>query len=302
MEKGFTLNGIKVVASHIETVGDLIKWGCGTNEGVASLCPTVETIDLICHNGFQIYNRQFSDQLKGGSSNQSIFDALEQPLSNQDEVIAFSKKDVYQAELIRTVLYGRHTPGVQRKLECATVGIAGLGGLGSNCAVSLARMGIGKLILIDFDVVDLTNINRQAYRLSHLGLKKTEAMKQLIQEINPFVEVEVHDVYLDDKQAEMLLGNCKIVVEAFDQPDNKALLCNSLLSLEKGPIIIAGSGMAGFGNSNTIQTKQFHQRLYLVGDLVTGAENGVGLMAPRVAIAANHQANIVVELLTNQEV
>lgn len=276
---------------HIQNVATIV----GLLDLTASkgLSPDPDAVDIICMNGHQLFNRQH-----GGSVR--LEDLKVQDLADGDEILAFGKGDAFQRDMLERALYGRHTPGVQKTLAEACVGVAGLGGLGSNAAISLARMGIGKLVLVDFDVVDPTNINRQAYVIKHIGRKKTDCIKEIIEEVNPFIQVEIHNKYLDTVSSREVFAGCQVVVEAFDDPRNKAMLCNALLEMEEGPLLVAASGVAGYGNSNGIRTKSFGARMMIVGDLETEAAPGMGLMAPRVAIAANHQANAVVEWLLEE--
>lgn len=186
-------------------------------------------------------------------------------------------------------------------LKNLTVGIAGIGGLGSNAAVSLARMGIGRLVLADFDVVDESNLNRQYYMIRHLGLKKAQAIQQVIGDINPQVDVESHDVYIDSHNAPEIFQDADIIIEAFDVASCKAELVNSILQ-NTGKKVIAASGLAGCGSANSIVTRRVSERLYIVGDGVSELSEGEKLLASRVAIAANHQANLAVRLLIGEDI
>lgn len=212
-----------------------------------------------------------------------------------------TKKDqIPSQEEFEAQLVARHTPGVHAKVKNAVVGIAGLGGLGSNVAVSLARLGIGKLILVDFDRVEPSNLNRQQYFTRHIGIKKTKALKELIKEINPFVEIETRDIFLDKDNVLDCFKDVEIIVEAFDNPESKATLVNTVLTKDKEKIIVAASGMAGYFSNNTIKTKRIRDNFYLIGDGVSEVVDGCGLMAPRVAIAANHQANTVLRIILGE--
>ncbi|MZQ74808.1 MAG: sulfur carrier protein ThiS adenylyltransferase ThiF [Peptoclostridium sp.] len=186
-------------------------------------------------------------------------------------------------------------------LKNLTVGIAGIGGLGSNAAVSLARIGIGRLVLADFDVVDESNLNRQYYMIRHLGMKKAQAIQQVIGDINPQVDVESHDVYIDSHNAPEIFKDADIIIEAFDVASCKAKFVNSILQ-NTGKKVIAASGLAGVGSANSIVTRRVSERLYIVGDGVSGLSEGEKLLASRVAIAANHQANLAVRLLIGEDI
>lgn len=208
---------------------------------------------------------------------------------------SITKEDMY------AVLVERHGVEVQSKLEKAVVGIAGLGGLGSNVALSLSRIGIGKLIISDFDVVEPSNLNRQQYFIKHLGMKKTEALESVIRECNPFVNIEKKDTFLKEENIENTFKEADIIVEAFDNPNSKAILTNTVLTKMKDKKIVVASGMAGYYTGNTIISKKIRDNLYFVGDGESESKPGSGLMAPRVAIAANHQANTVLRIILGLE-
>ncbi|MDD4369768.1 MAG: sulfur carrier protein ThiS adenylyltransferase ThiF [Anaerostipes sp.] len=200
------------------------------------------------------------------------------------------------------MIYERHTPKVHDKVKKGNVAVAGLGGLGSHIAIALARMGVGFLHLVDFDVVEPSNLNRQEYRISHLGMAKTEALKEQLLEINPYIEIRTDNLKVTEDNAVELFQKDEIVCEAFDGPEQKAMLINTLLSEKKDVKIVSGTGMAGYGKSNEIITKKINEQLYICGDFVNGAKPGWGLMAPRVMICAGHEANKVIELLVKETV
>lgn len=198
-------------------------------------------------------------------------------------------------------LTDRHGKERQDKFINSTVAICGLGGLGSNIAVSLTRAGVGKLILIDFDKVDPTNLNRQQYKMSQLGMYKTEALAENLREITPYVDIEYHTVKMTEENTPELLKKADIVCEAFDKADNKAMLVNAVLEGFTDKIIVSGSGMAGFGSANTIKTQKIMKRLYLCGDTVSDVNDGIGLVASRVMVCAAHEAHTVLRLLAGEE-
>ena len=201
-------------------------------------------------------------------------------------------KQEYDAMLIE-----RHGQEIFDRLKNAHIGIAGLGGLGSNIAMMLARSGVGHLTLADFDSVEPSNLNRQHYMVSHLGMPKTEAIKDLILQANPFIRLDTHLVRITEENTPEIFGGCDLVCEAFDRPEAKAELINSLLENCPGLTLISGSGMAGYGNSNAIRTEKAMKHLYICGDQVSEIGPNNSLMAPRVQICAAHQANLVLELL-----
>lgn len=186
---------------------------------------------------------------------------------------------------------------MRKKLRGAKVAVAGLGGLGSNIAVMLARSGIGHLFLVDFDVVDVTNLNRQMYFISHLGLPKTEALPQILYQINPYLICESMRIKVTPENVRELFKEYPIVCEAFDKPDQKAMLVRELLMQCPETIVVSGNGMAGYGDTNDICTSKKMRRLYVCGDQKTDVGSGIGLMAPRVAACAAHEANKVIQLI-----
>lgn len=186
---------------------------------------------------------------------------------------------------------------MKEKLRSARVAIAGLGGLGSHIAVMLARSGVGHLFLVDYDVVDVTNLNRQMYLIPQLGKKKTEALLEILQQINPYLSYETCCTKVTSDNVKELFGEYIYVCEAFDQADQKAMLVNGILMECPNTIIVSGNGMAGYGDCNDIVTKQQMRRLYICGDGKTDVGDGLGLMAPRVAACAAHQANKVIQLI-----
>ena len=197
-------------------------------------------------------------------------------------------------------LLKRNVKDISEKLKKAKVCILGLGGLGSNVATLLARSGIGYLKLVDFDIVEASNLNRQQYRISHTGMKKTEAIKTIIKEINPFVEIEVLDVKVDRENILSIVGDIEIVVEAFDVAETKAMAIEELL-INGNKMLVSASGMAGLGSANEIITRKIRDNFYLVGDNYSDYEEYSGIMSTRVMICAAHQANIVLRIILGEE-
>ena len=195
----------------------------------------------------------------------------------------------------------RFSPQIYEKLKRAKVAIAGLGGLGSHIAVMLARSGVGHLHLVDFVRVDLSNLNRQVYGVNELGELKTEALKEILLKINPYMNVSSESIKVDNSNVKRLFSGFNLVCEAFDNPKAKAMLVSELLSRDSETIIVSGSGMAGYGDANEIKTVKKMSRLYVCGDGKSDAFEGIGLMAPRVMICAGHQANMIIRLILGEE-
>lgn len=214
-------------------------------------------------------------------------------LDNRDKIPSEAEFDAVKDE--------RFSPHIYEKLRNSKVAIAGLGGLGSHIAVMLARSGVGQLHLVDFDIVDLSNLNRQVYTVDELGMPKTEALKRILLKINPYINVSYENVKVDNKNIKQLFTGFNIVCEAFDNPSAKAMIVSELLSRDSETIIVSGSGMAGYGDANEIKTEKKFSRLYVCGDGKSDAFEGIGLMAPRVMICAGHQANMIVRLILGEE-
>jgi sulfur carrier protein ThiS adenylyltransferase len=223
------------------------------------------------------------------------------PLGAGDSLVLIRRGEVPDAEELDALLTARHTPGVHRVVKQACVGIAGAGGLGSAVAVALARCGIGQLVIADFDLVEPSNLNRQQYFLDQLGLPKVYALRDTLARINPNVRVTACHLRLNPGNVATIFGSVELLVEAFDVAEQKAMLIESFAAAFAERPIVAGSGMAGLAPSNSIRTRRVGSQLVLCGDGETAAAPGCGLMAPRVGIAAHHQANAVLRLLLGQD-
>ena len=194
----------------------------------------------------------------------------------------------------------RHGEKLQTKFSSVTVAICGLGGLGSNVAISLARAGIGKLILIDFDRVDITNLHRQQYKANQLGMNKTDALRDNLLEIAPYVTLETHTICVKEENATHLLQGADIICEAFDDAECKAMLTNLVLEEMPDKYLVAASGMAGFGSVNSIRTRKITSKFYLCGDERSDVQSEGSLVSSRVMLCAAHQAHTVLRILAEQ--
>jgi len=237
--------------------------------------------DVIIYNGFPVNSNRL---LKGG-----------------DEVVFIKKGTSPSSEEFESLMVARHTPGIHQKIKKSVVGIAGLGGLGSAIAIALARIGVGKLILVDFDVVEPSNLNRQQYFIHQIGMSKVEALQENIAIINPYVKIQTYQEKLDRNNVERIFQEAEVVVEAFDRAEEKVMLINAISEKMSDKYIVAASGVAGYGDNNEIKTIRFSSKVFIVGDQKTAAQPGVGLMAPRVGIVAHHQANTVLRILLGEE-
>ena len=200
----------------------------------------------------------------------------------------------------KKALCERHGEDIQEKFSSATVAICGLGGLGSNIAISLARAGIGKLILIDFDKVDITNLHRQQYKASQIGMDKTDALSENLKEIAPYIGIESHTVRITEDNAVEILKDADIICEAFDNAECKAMLTNLVLEIMPDKFLVAASGMAGFGSANSIRTRKITRKFYLCGDEQSDVQSEGSLISSRVMLCAAHQAHTVLRILAEQ--
>lgn len=203
-------------------------------------------------------------------------------------------------EQFNEALKARHGQARFEAFSKACVAICGLGGLGSNIAINLTRAGIGKLILIDFDEVDVANLNRQQYKISQVGMYKTEAMEINLKEISPAVDIKIHTCRITEDNIADLLGEADIICEAFDKADQKAMLVDGVLTALPGKPLVTGNGMASFRSPNLIKTRRVMKNFYMCGDGVNDVADGEGLAAPRVNICASHQALTVLRILTGE--
>ena len=210
-------------------------------------------------------------------------------------------QELISREQLDQAFDARFPEEMQTKLRNARVAVAGLGGLGSNIAVMLARSGIGELLLVDFDTVDVTNLNRQMYLIPQLGKPKAEALPEILYQINPYLTYRSVCIKVTPDNVKELFSEYPIVCEAFDKPDQKAMLVRELLMQCPETTVVSGNGMAGYADANEIRTCQVMKRLYVCGDQSTDVGNGIGLIAPRVAVCAAHEANKVLQLIMQTE-
>ena len=184
-------------------------------------------------------------------------------------------------------------------LEKVRIGVAGAGGLGSNCAMHLVRSGIRHLVVADFDVVGESNLNRQFFFRDQLGMKKVDALKANLLRIDPEADVQAVDVRLDAASTRELFEDCDIVVEAFDVVEAKTMILSTLMPL--GMRLVTASGLAGWGKSNAMRVRKMGANVVVVGDGETGVATDVAPVSPRVGIAAAMEANAVVAWLLGKE-
>lgn len=190
---------------------------------------------------------------------------------------------------------------IKRHLSVFRVGIAGAGGLGSNCAVALARSGVGTLVVADYDKVELRNLNRQYYFTGQAGMMKVTALRDTISAISPSATVITYAERLNKDNIPGIFAGCDVIVEAFDSAEMKEIIAEVVQLRMKGVPLVMGSGMAGFGNNDTIRYRKIDDMLYICGDENTVSDEDNPPMAPRVGIVANMQANTVIEILMQMD-
>jgi len=202
-----------------------------------------------------------------------------------------SRQELHEA------LASRQGEELQAKLEAAAVAVCGLGGLGSNIAIALARAGVGKLLLIDFDRVDITNLNRQQYRIDQIGLLKAKALRDNLATIAPYCNVTIDTARLTPENIPGKLAGWPIICEAFDQAEAKAMLLDTVTENFPDAWLVSGVGMAGLASANLIRTRRLGRRLVLCGDGTSGTENGTALLGARVLVCAAHEATAVIRII-----
>jgi len=222
-------------------------------------------------------------------------------LADGDSCCLIRRGETPTAEEMQSMLVARHTPGVHEAVRLAKVGIMGLGGLGTVVAGALARIGIGKLILADYDTVEPSNLNRQQYSISQIGMSKTEALKDNLLQMNPYIVIETVENRLTERSIPEIFREVDVLAECFDDPVMKAAALRAVLTYMPQIGYVGASGLAGFGDNNAIITQKIHDHVYIIGDGTSAAGPGHGLMAPRVGIAAHHQANQILRILLGKD-
>lgn len=196
-------------------------------------------------------------------------------------------------------LRGALGPKYLRKIQQATIGIAGAGGLGSNCAVNLVRSGFLNFVIVDFDKIEYSNLNRQFYFYNQVGLPKVKALQENLLAINPKLQLDVHQEKIEEHNVEAFFGNCDVVVEAFDQASYKKMIVEHYITSDK--LIVSASGIAGWSNSDDLKTHKIRENLYVIGDLSSAVGKDLPPCAPRVNVAAAKQADIILDYILKGE-
>ena len=222
------------------------------------------------------------------------------PLRDNDRCVLIKRGELPTVLEMEQALVGRQGKENQNRLSRACVGIMGLGGLGSAVAVSLVKIGIGKLLISDYDVVELSNIHRQQYFLDQIGKKKTAALKETLTRINPYVSVLVKDVALTKDNIPEIFQQADVLVECFDNPTLKADALRTALTSLSGIGYVGSSGMAGTGPGDEIRCRRLRPGVYIVGDEHSDTRDKGSLFATRVGIAALQQAHLAVRILLKE--
>lgn len=221
-------------------------------------------------------------------------------VANGDEVLMLRSAEPPSPALWRAIYNARYGKDMMKRLQAGRVAICGLGGLGSLVAIELARLGVGRLLLIDGDSVEPTNLARQHYTLNQIGQTKTQALATTLTDLTPLTQVETATTWLDENNTASLLANWPLICECLDQPESKALVTQIILSTLPNATLVGTSGMAGYATGNTIISQQLLPHFYMVGDGKSEGESGIGLMAPRVGLCASAQATLVMRLLLGE--
>ena len=224
--------------------------------------------------------------------------AVDTEINEGDSIALIKKGEIPSRDEMEFLMAARHTPGIHRVLKKSSAAVAGLGGLGSNIAINLARMGLGRIKIIDFDVVEPSNLNRQQYFINQIGKNKVDALFETLRQINPYLEYERENVYITEDKVEEIFLDYQVVLEAFDKAENKAMLIGKFMRVFPEKCIIGASGVAGIYDTKTLGVRKLGENAYIVGDMENEARPGRGLMSTRVAVAAGIQSNLAVRYLT----
>ena len=210
-------------------------------------------------------------------------------------------RPAFTAAATKQALHKGLSPEQSSLLQAAQVAIFGLGGLGSNVAMWLARLGVGQLLLYDFDRVELSNLNRQYYFVEDVGEYKAVALLKHLRAVNPYGDYQSRVVRLTQDNLAELVDTAPIICEALDKPETKALLVNGVLESFPDKFLVAASGLAGFGTSDSMQVRQITPHFYLCGD---GSSSflDLPLCGARVGLCAAQEALTIARIILQMEV
>lgn len=222
-------------------------------------------------------------------------------LQDEDVLALIKRGEVPKPWELERLIVARHSPKIFDRLRNAKIAIGGLGGLGSHAAVTLARTGVGLIKLVDYDIVEPSNLNRQHYNIDQIGMPKTEALKENIMRAVNITEIQTQNIFVTEENIGKIFSGFDAVIEAFDKPETKTMFVEKMSELFPGTFVVAASGIAGIYSTELFQLKKIGKKCIIVGDFVHAAQKGRGLMAARVATAANIQANLVIRYLMGEE-
>jgi sulfur carrier protein ThiS adenylyltransferase len=228
--------------------------------------------------------------------------ASETILKEQDRLYLYEHRGDFADADLAQLIFARQPHAATEKLRSACVGIAGAGGLGSVVAENLARAGVGRLVIADFDTIEPSNLNRQRFPLRQLGQPKAAALANNLRECCPFVEINVVQERISTDNCMRVFDTCAIVCECFDVAESKATLVTTLRRQMPDCIVVAASGLAGSSSARSINTRRVSANLYVVGDMSSDADSGIGLFAPRVGIVASLQAHVAMQLILGDQI
>lgn len=217
------------------------------------------------------------------------------------EMTEMPEMPAFTAAATTQALHKGLSPEQSSLLQAAQVAIFGLGGLGSNVAMWLARLGVGQLLLYDFDRVELSNLNRQYYFVEDVGEYKAVALLKHLRAVNPYGDYQSRVMRLTEDNLAELIGTAPIICEALDKPEAKALLVNGVLERFPDKFLVAASGLAGFGTSDSMQVRQITPHFYLCGD---GSSSflDLPLCGARVGLCAAQEALTIARIILQMEV
>lgn len=222
-------------------------------------------------------------------------------LQKFDNLTLINKEKV-DKNFLEYQLIARQGYDIYNKLKKANVAIAGIGGLGSHVATSLARIGVGNITIIDFDIVEPSNLNRQYYFIDQLGLKKTDALASTLKNINPYININKVNEKITIDNIKRILKGFDVIIEAFDNTESKLLIAENISDYFNNSFVILASGVAGYFDTSIIKKKTLGKNAIVIGDFENEADFHMGLMSPRVSVVANIQANEAVRYLLKEEI
>jgi sulfur carrier protein ThiS adenylyltransferase len=173
--------------------------------------------------------------------------------------------------------------------------IVGCGGLGSNVASYLARYGFVNIIVIDFDVVSASNLNRQFYFYDQIGHSKVDALKENLLRISNNINVINIPKKINSSNIDDYLCDAEIILECVDDADVKKMIVN--YAFKKNKVVIAASGICETCVEYPINVYQKAENFFIVGDGKTDIRNGNIPKAAKVAAVAAYQADLVISFL-----